>query len=60
VTGPWTHLLKLRLADLAALDGFLGELRAHPGIERCEVLIAIATAKETAILPVAPAPPEEE
>jgi len=60
VTGPWTHLLKLRLGDLAALEAFLAELRAQPGVERTEVLIAVATAKESAILPVAPAPPEEE
>jgi Lrp/AsnC family leucine-responsive transcriptional regulator len=60
VTGPWTHLLKLRLADLGALEAFLTDLRAQPGVERTEVVIAMATAKETAILPVAPTPPEEE
>jgi Lrp/AsnC family leucine-responsive transcriptional regulator len=60
VTGGWTHLLKLRLADLAALEAFLAELRAQSGVERTEVMVAIASDKETAVLPVAPAPPEEE
>ena len=59
VTGPWTYLLKLRLADLAALDGFLPEeVRNLPGVQRLETLLAIATVKETAILPVAPATEE--
>src|SRR4051812_1174347 len=59
VTGPWTYLLKLRLADLGALDGFLHEeVRSLPGVQRLETLLAIATVKETAILPVAPATEE--
>ncbi len=59
VTGPWTYLLKLRLADLPALEGFLNEeLRSLPGVERLETLLAIATVKETSILPVAPASEE--
>jgi Lrp/AsnC family leucine-responsive transcriptional regulator len=60
VSGVWTHLLKLRLPDLAALEGFLAGLRGQSAVDRTEVLVALATAKETAILPVAPAPPEEE
>jgi Lrp/AsnC family leucine-responsive transcriptional regulator len=59
VTGAWTYLLKLRLADLAALDAFLrGKLRTLPGVQRAETLLAIATVKETAMLPVAPATEE--
>jgi Lrp/AsnC family transcriptional regulator, leucine-responsive regulatory protein len=59
VTGPWTYLLKLRLADFAALESFLNEeLRSLPGVERLETLLAIATVKETSILPVAPATEE--
>ncbi len=59
VTGAWTYLLKLRLADLPALDTFLNEeLRVLPGVQRVETLLAIATVKETAILPVAPATEE--
>ncbi len=60
VTGAWTYLLKLRVADLAALDAFLAEeLRPLPGVQRVETMLAYATVKETSILPVAPADPEE-
>jgi Lrp/AsnC family leucine-responsive transcriptional regulator len=60
VTGAWTYLLKLRLADLAALDAFLTEeLRPLPGVQRVEIMLAYATVKETSLLPVAPADPEE-
>jgi len=60
VTGAWTYLLKLRLPDLRALDTVLNEeLRLQPGVQRVETLLTIATVKETAILPVAPADPEE-
>lgn len=56
VTGGWTHLLKLRLADLGAFELFLAtELRPLPGVLRIETMLALATHKETAILPVAPA-----
>ena len=60
ITGDWTYLLKVRLADLPALDAFLNdELRAQSGVQRVETLLAIATVKETSILPVAPADPDE-
>ncbi len=59
VSGAWTYLLKLRVPDLAALDAFLnGTLRALPGVQRVETSIALATVKESAILPVAPATEE--
>jgi Lrp/AsnC family leucine-responsive transcriptional regulator len=60
VTGGWTFLLKLRVADLRAFEMFMEEeLRGQPAVERIESLLAIATEKETAILPVAPATDEE-
>lgn len=59
VTGAWTFLLKLRLPDLAALERFVAEhVRGQAGVERTETILAITSAKETAILPVAEA--EEE
>jgi Lrp/AsnC family leucine-responsive transcriptional regulator len=59
VTGPWTYLLKLRLPDLAALESFVAEaVRGHAGVERTETVLAITSAKETAILPVAEATEE--
>ncbi len=60
VTGAWTYLLKLRLPDTRALDAYLNEeLRLQPGVQRTETLLTIATVKESSILPVAPADPEE-
>ncbi|NKC31742.1 Lrp/AsnC family transcriptional regulator [Falsiroseomonas selenitidurans] len=59
VTGAWCFLLKLRLADIAALEDFVStKVRAQPGVERTETILALASPKETAILPVAEA--EEE
>ncbi|MGG5807923.1 Lrp/AsnC family transcriptional regulator [Falsiroseomonas sp. CW058] len=59
VTGPWCYLLKLRLPDIAALEGFVSdEIRAQPGVERTETILALASPKETAILPVAEAQEE--
>ncbi|MBP0463626.1 Lrp/AsnC family transcriptional regulator [Roseomonas sp. PWR1] len=61
VTGPWTFLLKLRVAGLAELDAFVAEeIRRRAGVERIETVLALATAKETAMLPVAPPEDEEE
>jgi Lrp/AsnC family leucine-responsive transcriptional regulator len=59
VSGAWTYLLKLRVADLPALDALLnGTLRKLPGVQRVETMVAMATVKESAILPVAPATEE--
>jgi len=59
ITGDWTYLLKLRLADLAAFDNFVSEeLRSLAGVQRVETMLAIATVKETSILPVAAATEE--
>jgi Lrp/AsnC family leucine-responsive transcriptional regulator len=59
VSGPWDYMLKLRLADLAALEGFVtNEVRAQSGVERTEIVVALSSAKETMILPVAEADEE--
>jgi Lrp/AsnC family leucine-responsive transcriptional regulator len=61
VSGPWTYMLKLRVAGLVELEAFVAaELRRRPAVERTETVLALATLKETAILPVAPADDEEE
>lgn len=60
VSGGWNYLVKLRVADLAALETFVTvQIRRRAGVERTETVLALATAKETAMLPVA-APEEEE
>lgn len=61
VSGPWTLMLKLRVAGLAELEAFVADrLRGHAAVGRTETLVALSTVKETAILPVAPADDEEE
>jgi Lrp/AsnC family leucine-responsive transcriptional regulator len=59
VTGPWCYLLKLRLPDIAVLESFVSEeIRGQSGVERTETILALASPKETTILPVAPATEE--
>lgn len=54
LTGEWSYLVKLRVGDISALDTLLSEeIRLLAGIERMAVEIAMATVKETALLPVA-------
>jgi len=61
VSGAWSYMVKLRVADLPALEAFVAtEIRRQAGVERTETLLALATAKETAVLPVAPPHEEEE
>lgn len=60
VSGPWSYLLKLRAPGLKELEGFVAqEIRRRTGVERTETVIALLTAKETAILPVAPSDDDE-
>ena len=59
VSGPWDYLLKLRLPDLSGLERFVAEeVRGQTGVERTEIVVALASAKETMILPVAEADEE--
>ena len=53
VTGAHAYLLKVRCADVAALNAILSEtLKALPGVSRTETLVVLDTLKETAALPV--------
>ena len=59
VSGSWNYLMKVRVADLAALNAFVsGDVREAAGVERTEVIVALGTEKETMILPLAPADEE--
>lgn len=52
VTGAWNYLLKVRVRNTKALEQFLaGTLKAVPGLQRTETLIALSSAKETMALP---------
>ncbi len=56
VTGAWSYLLKLRVADTGALERFLSDhLKTLPGVARSHTVIALSSVKETAALPVAAA-----
>ena len=60
VSGPWSYMLKLRVAGLRELEAFVAQdIRRRGGVERTETVISILTAKETAMLPVAP-PDDDE
>lgn len=59
VSGGWSYLLKLRVGSLAELEAFVAtDIRRRAGVERTDIVLALATVKETAILPVAP--PEDD
>ncbi|HYF08590.1 MAG TPA: Lrp/AsnC family transcriptional regulator [Acetobacteraceae bacterium] len=61
ISGPWSLLVKLRAANLAAFETLVEEtFRAQPAVARIETILALSTAKETAMLPVAPATEEED
>lgn len=52
VTGEWSYLLKLRVAGIAELDGFLEDTKGRHLIVRSHTLLALRSLKETAILPI--------
>lgn len=53
ITGEWSYLLKLRVADTAALERLVGEVvKAQRGVVRTLTMIALSSAKESAALPV--------
>lgn len=53
ISGPHSYLLKLRLADMPALQAFLSEVvKPLPAVTRTETILALDTLKETAALPV--------
>ncbi|MCG7493536.1 Lrp/AsnC family transcriptional regulator [Thalassobius sp. Cn5-15] len=53
ISGPHSYLMKLRLADTAALQRFLNEVvKPLPAVTRTESIIAMDTAKETLALSI--------
>ncbi|MCW8087866.1 Lrp/AsnC family transcriptional regulator [Sabulicella glaciei] len=61
LTGEWSYLLKLRVPDISALDELITEeIRPLPGLERLSVEIALASVKESGLLPIPPVPEEDE
>ena len=61
VTGGGSHLLKVRVANTAALERLLGRLQALEGVRGTETSLVLSTLKETRYLDAEPmtlAPPE--
>jgi Lrp/AsnC family transcriptional regulator, leucine-responsive regulatory protein len=52
VTGEWSYLLKLRVAGIAELQRFLEETKDKRLIVRSHTLLALASFKETSVLPI--------
>jgi Lrp/AsnC family leucine-responsive transcriptional regulator len=56
VSGPHSYLVKLRLADMKALQRFLAEVvKPLRAVTRTETILALDTVKETAAIAVPPA-----
>lgn len=54
VTGEWSYLLKVRVAGTRALERLVSDrIKTIPGVARSLTFIALSSAKETAVLPVA-------
>lgn len=52
VTGVWNYVLKVRARNPRMLEALLsGTIKAAPGVERTETIIALSTVKETCELP---------
>jgi len=51
ITGGWSYLLKIRVADLAGIEQFLGELKERRFLARSETMIALSTVVERGHLP---------
>ena len=61
VSGGWNLLVKLRVGSLSAFETLVEEaIRGQSAVARTETILALSTAKETAMLPVAPATEEED
>ena len=52
VTGTWNYMLKVRVKNTRMLEGLLTKvIKAVPGVERTETVIALSSMKETARIP---------
>ena len=55
ISGPHSYLMKLRLADMPALQAFLADrVKPLPAVTRTETILALDTVKETAAIAIAP------
>ena len=54
ITGAGSHLMKVRTADTTALERFLSDIQALPGVSKTTTSIVLSTFKETRTVPAEP------
>jgi Lrp/AsnC family leucine-responsive transcriptional regulator len=54
ITGEGSHVMKVRTADTTALERFLSEIQALPGVSKTTTSIVLSTFKETRTVPTEP------
>jgi len=55
ISGPHSYLMKLRLRDTQALQGFLQNVvKPQPAVQRTETILSLSTLKETSAVKIAP------
>lgn len=53
VTGDWSYLLKVRAADIVALEDLLARrIKTLPGVPRSRSVVVLSSAKDSPVLPV--------
>lgn len=52
VTGQGSHVMKIRVENTLALEHFLAEVQAWPGVQWTNTSIVLSTLKETSVLPL--------
>lgn len=51
VTGPWSYLIHLRASGLAAVEGFLAEMKEQGLFDRSETMLALSTIRSAPLVP---------
>jgi Lrp/AsnC family leucine-responsive transcriptional regulator len=54
ITGAGSHLMKVRTSDTTALERFLSDIQALPGVSKTTTSIVLSTFKETRAVPTEP------
>ena len=54
ITGAGSHLMKVRVPDTTALERFLSEIQAIPGVTKTTTSIVLSTFEETRTVPTEP------
>ena len=52
VTGEGSHLLKVRVANTAGLEGLLAEIQSWPGVQWTTTSLVLSTVKESTEIPL--------